>query len=241
VSSYIFVLGAFPPRKTRNRSKQKAVPRSLRVLAVVAGEDFYRALQRRLPTTGVETSRTTSVKSALLITRLVRYDLILAQCPRPDLDKAEFKAQIRESASASRDTPLLFLRQGPACETHGCDHVGTCYFLDTSERQLKRALIDLLGSANRLRDRLIVKATTTVNGGPVTRILQTRDLSSRGAFLVSNQKVELGAQIELSFELPGKVQPVRATAQVIRAGARSSLSRVCRRWPAAVGNLPQRS
>ncbi len=196
--------------------------RSLRVLAVLADEDLYRKVERGFPATEVETNRTYSAVSALPMTRLVRYDLILIQCPPPELGRSELLKELCEASSASRETPVLFLRRSPVCETPGCDQARSCYYIDSGSRELERVLAEILGSAKRLREKIMIMTKAETDDGKISWLLQTRDVSTHGAFLVTNHKLPLGTKLELSLRLPEVSQPLRATAQVVRYASQNA-------------------
>ncbi|MFQ5525913.1 MAG: PilZ domain-containing protein [Thermoanaerobaculia bacterium] len=190
--------------------------RSLRVLAVVDGKELFRKIERRFPAAEIETSRTPSAASAVPMTRLVRYDLILIQCPPPGSSRTEFLKELRRSGSASRGTPHLFLRTRPVCETPGCGQAGDCHNIDSSSRELDCVLAEILGSAERLREKIMIMATAEIDNGMASWLLQTRDVSTHGAFLVTNHRLPLGTILELSLRLPGESQSLRTAARVVR-------------------------
>ncbi len=191
--------------------------RSVRVLAVVPEEEVYGEIARSLPDEGYELSRTPSSSSAVLMARLVRFELLLVPCPPPELARQDFLAALRQPGSASSQSPVLFFRTASTCETPGCAGPGSCYLVDPVSSELAEALAATLGPAARRSDRILVEATFEASSGArSSRLLQTRDVSTSGLFVVTRRRLPIGTRLELSLRVPTEPHPIRASAEVVR-------------------------
>ena len=84
-----------------------------------------------------------------------------------------------------------------------------------SPDELRKALRDLLGRAQRDHPRFIVRMTVQVGSGSVLRACQSEDISQSGMLIRTSEEFPIGADLKLEFALTDD-EPIRCAARVVR-------------------------
>jgi hypothetical protein len=150
----------------------------------------------------------------------VRYSLIVAGLPLPDIGLQEFLTNLRALDSGSGESPVVIL--APEADVPALSRALSSKLLrvipDTSLGiEIQRAISEVLGVAARTTSRLLVEVEVGIGGGSAQRrLVQTHNLSETGMLVRATEAPPVGSRVQLSFHLPHDSQTIRCGAEVVR-------------------------
>ena len=190
------------------------------VLVVEVKEQNYDLFAPPLLRAIFEVDRVTEAHSALSLLRLIPFSAVICHFPLRTIDTGSFISELRNSASASKDTQLALvcepgsLKDGNLFLEHGADLVLS---LDEPEGEREALLCTLLGIQPRRSLRVLVKLSVNLDGGSTDRfVAQSHDISATGFFLVTRKLLPPGSLVRFQFTLHGDPKAFEGTAEVAR-------------------------
>lgn len=189
------------------------------ILSAISDGKLLRNLRPLLKSSSFEIHPAQDARAALVLTRNLKYDLILVGHPLPDLAIAEFLTAVHDSESSCADTPVLILAEADRLSEVQRFAVGgrvRAAAASRTDRELARSVASLLGIAERVASRLMVQVSANLGEGKVSRLCQTRNISETGMLLRTSRLLPVGARLGLELVLPGDPRPIHAEAEVVR-------------------------
>ena len=190
--------------------------KQLQILAVIASDEVFHQIQPLMSRADLEVKRVRSGQHALALARDVAYDLIFTQHPLADLDIKELLSGVR--SGDSRTSPVLILTRDTQLDrlAEFLDGVGVqACCIDVAPEQLERALIELVGLAVRVEDRVLVEMRVDLEG-PRVQQCQAVNISESGLLIRCPQPPPVGLELRVRLHLPDRFEPVTAVAEVVR-------------------------
>jgi DNA-binding NarL/FixJ family response regulator len=190
-----------------------------RILAVVTDLALFRKLEELLRRASFEVNRVPSGAGALVLVGNVKYNLVLAGLPLPDLGLQEFLSSLRALDSEGVGSPLVVLAPEPDVPALSKALEGDLLKVvseTAEEREIQRAISEVLGVAARTSTRLMVDMEVAISGASQRRLVQTQNLSETGMLLRASESPEVGTHVQLSFRLPDDSHPLSIEAEVVR-------------------------
>ncbi len=141
-----------------------------------------------------------------------RYDLIMTDMNMPVMDGLEFTRTIRTLPNC-KFVPIVMLSSEEDSEKIAkARALGISTFISKppKESQLRAIMNIILNKRNT--PRVPVKIEVTCDAGEVSG--ETFNISTGGLFLQTEQPLDPGRQVEVSFSLPGNQQPITCRARV---------------------------
>jgi DNA-binding NarL/FixJ family response regulator len=190
-----------------------------RILAVVTDLMLFRKLEDLFRRASFEVNRVPSGAGALVLIGNVRYNLVVAGVPLPDLGLQDFLASLRAIDSKGGESPIVIL--APRQDVPALSKVLEGKLLrvvpeDAGEAELQRAVSDVLGVAARTATRLMVEMEVEIEGVRQRRVVQTQNLSDSGMLLRASESPPVGASVQLLFRLPEDNHAVLIEGEVVR-------------------------
>lgn len=198
-----------------------------RILAVVTDLVLFRKLEDLFRRASFEVNRVPSGAGALVLIGNVKYNLVVAGMPLPDLGLKEFLSSLRALDSESGGSPLVILApEGdvPALSKALHDDLLRVVSETASEADLQRAVSEVLGVAARTSSRLLVEMAVGIEGSAQRRLVQTQNLSETGMLLRASTAPAVGTPVQLSFRLPDDSHPIVLEAEIVREAVTSKES-----------------
>lgn len=190
-----------------------------RILAVVTDLALFRKLEDLFRRASFEVNRVPSGAGALVLIGNVKYSLIVAGMPLPDLGLKEFLSSLRAIDSESGGSPIVILAPEadvPALSKALHSDLLRVVSETAAEGDLQRAVSEVLGVAARTSTRLLVEMEVGLEGSPQRRLVQTQNLSETGMLLRASAAPPVGTPVQLSFRLPDDDHPMVLEAEIVR-------------------------
>lgn len=191
------------------------------ILAIVPQQQLYDKLEPVLRRDTIEVSRAANATSSLVLATNVRYDLIVAEYPLPDLSIVDFLGILQAPTLPCEQTPILLLAEDEhvAKVTDHLKDLETISVISQGsaawqlQQKLSAGLSDV---AVRKRSRLMVQIQTEMDIGTLMRVCQTSNLSESGMLLHTSRVLPIDSVATISFNLPGDPQTIEGTVRVVR-------------------------
>jgi len=190
-----------------------------RILAVVTDLMLFRKLEALFRRASFEVNRVPSGAGALVLIGNVRYHLVVAGLPLPDLGLQEFLASLRAIDSKGDESPIVILaprRDVPALSKVLDGKLLRVVPEDAGEKELQRAVSEVLGVAARTATRLMVQMEVEIEGVRQRRVVQTHNLSDSGMLLRASEPPPVGSTVQLLFRLPDDSHAILLEGEVVR-------------------------
>ena len=192
-----------------------------KVLVIVPQQEIYDKLEPVLLRDTIEVSRAANATSSLILATNVRYDLIVAEYPLPDLSIVDFLGILQAPTLPCEETPVLLITEDEhvAGVTKQVEARETIKVLAQSSaaEQLQRELTKGLSNvAVRKDSRLLVEIETEIGAGNLRRVCQTSNLSETGMLLHTSRLFPVDTEAAVSFHLPGDPRTIEGTVRVVR-------------------------
>jgi len=190
-----------------------------KILVVVEDLARFRQLEDLLRRTTLEVDRAPSGAGGLVLAGNVRYDLVLAAAPLPDLGLEAFLRTLGRLEPNHPGPAVLALVAPAHVETlAGAVDGQLMRFLrdDASGQEIRNAVSEVLGVAARVGSRLLVDMQVEIGGDRRRRMVQSVNVSLSGMLLKASDPPAVGTTVHLEFGLPGGDRTVRCSAEVVR-------------------------
>jgi CheY-like chemotaxis protein len=170
---------------------------------------------------GCEIYCATSGAEALRLSREERPHIVLLDYEMPDIMGDEVCRQIREGES-TRHIPVLIVTSHSSPEIREkCLAAGCTDFLSkpVSGRDLLDKVVTILQIPYRVHVRTRVQMDVEIEGGDQISVSgYSEDLSEGGLLVETLEPVDEGAEVKVSFTLPGQNSRFESQAMVVRVG-----------------------
>jgi CheY-like chemotaxis protein len=205
----------------------EAAPKILLVDDVRLFLELERTFLRRL---ACDTLTASSGEEALDIARSDLPDLIVLDDQMPGIGGLEVCRRIKANPALRQTIILMVSSPGlePACLDAGADGFAAKPIVQKEFIEKIRALLPFLKT--RSNDRAFIRIDVEARVGSRHFLAPSRDLSSTGMFIKTDNQAQVGDRVELRFRLPGEVdepEPIVAIAEVrnrVLAGGETRLS-----------------
>ena len=158
-----------------------------------------------------------SGRRAVELARRIPVDLLVVRYPLEGMSFAELVRRLRESSTASRGAQVIGLAPGRSIgglSRHAGPRVAVLRS-DGDPEELVERIVGFLRRSPRFDGSYLVKVDMDVDGRPILRLLQTKNISESGMFLRTAERLPVG--VEFEFELTLEQQtPISGCAEVVR-------------------------
>lgn len=189
------------------------------ILSHVTDRKLSRNLSRLFSRPAFEIHPVPEARTALVLARNLRYDLVLVGYPLSELALAEFLSSVHGRGSSCADTPILVLaeeRRLAELAAHiKVDRVEAAA-AERPARELNQLVSRLVGIAERAPSRLMVRLEARLGRRRISKLCQTQNISESGLFLRTGDLIPVGTALQLELVLPDDPQPIRTAAEVVR-------------------------
>jgi PilZ domain len=189
------------------------------VLAIgVSREEFSRLvpfLARQL----FDVDRFPSAVGSLELISHVPFEMLLVRYPLPDMAMEAFLRAVRQPESPCLRSSLLVLTTA-ALELEARRFIGQganrTINLEASETEIQESVSSVLDVAPRKAARFMARLEIRIGGAQDMIICQTENFSATGMLIRTDQRYDVGTRIEIEFQVPNDMRPVRGVAEVVR-------------------------
>ena len=191
------------------------------ILAIVPQQSLYDKLEPVLRRETFEVSRAANATSSLVLATNVRYDMIVAEYPLPDLSIVDFLGILQAPTLPCEQTPILLLAEDEhvasvADKLAGRETISVASQSSAAWQLQQKLSAGLSDVAVRKRSRLMVQIQTAVDMGTLMRVCQTSNLSETGMLLHTSRVFPLDTVATVSFNLPGDPRTIEGSVRVVR-------------------------
>ncbi|PLX99926.1 MAG: hypothetical protein C0624_12900 [Desulfuromonas sp.] len=210
-----------------------------KVLLVDDVELFLELEQSYFEGTGHETLKATSGALALELLDKEQPDIMLLDLYMPEMNGAEVCSQVRSNADWQHLPVIMVTSAGKEEEIRRCLEAGCDDYVTkpVNRKELLEKINRLLGEVKyRTEPRLPVSFTASLTVNGQQEKCQVLDLSSTGAFIQTENLIEVGTSLLLSMELPtcGALE-IAARVRRIEVGQPAGIGVYFVRPPACIG------
>ena len=177
------------------------------------------ALAARLRSHGYYSEAVASAKDALELACSLPFDIVVVVVAGTNVGLRDLARTLRLPESASRETMLLAVADGPAAGPardllgRGVNRVLAA---DAAEEDLVRGILELVESSPRVPLKAVIRFRARFGADERIAMCQTEDVSATGVFVRTQMALPQGAQMRFELAVPGQVEPIRGTAEVAR-------------------------
>lgn len=190
-----------------------------KILAIMTQDPVFEKMEPIFKRASMEVTRATSGTRSLILATNVRYDLIVAEYPLPDLSIVDFLEILQSPTLANAHSPVVLLTKADYAEDLGAqidsERVEVLP-VGASTEALQRHVAASLGVAQRKTDRLLVQLQLAVETGNLLRACQTSNVSESGMLIHTSRRAPVGSEVEVTFHLPGDPRPIDGVVKVVR-------------------------
>jgi len=190
-----------------------------KILAIIAQDSIFEKMEPIFERASMEVTRATNATRSLILATNVRYDLLVAEYPLPDLSIVDFLEILQSPTLANAHSPVVLLTEDGYAEDLGdqidCERVEVLP-LSASSEALQRHVAAALGVAERKTSRLLVQMQLEVETGSLLRACQTSNVSETGMLIHTSRMAPIGSEVEVTFHLPGDPRPIDGVVTVVR-------------------------
>jgi len=190
-----------------------------KILAIITQDPVFEKMDPIFKRASMEVTRATNGTRSLILATNVRYDLVVAEYPLPDLSIVDFLGILQSPTLANAHSPVVLLTKDEYAEDLGTqidsERVEVLP-ISASAEALQRHVASSLGVAQRKSDRLLVQLQLAVETGNLLRACQTSNVSESGMLIHTSRRAEVGSEVEVTFHLPGDPRPIDGVVKVVR-------------------------
>lgn len=166
-----------------------------------------------------DVDRFPSAVGALELTSQVPFEMLLVRYPLPDMQIETFLQEVRRPESPCLHSSLLVLTSAEL-EAQAQRFIGMganrTVNLEASEAEIQQSVSSVLHVAPRKAARFLARFEIKIGDAKDMMICQTENLSASGMLIRTNQRYQIGTQVEFEFQIPDDSRPVRGKAEVVR-------------------------
>lgn len=190
-----------------------------KILAIISQDSVFEKMEPIFTRASMEVTRATNGTRSLILATNVRYDLIVAEYPLPDLSIVDFLEILQSPTLANAHSPVVLLTKDEHAEDLGAqidsDRVEVLP-IGASAEALQQHVATSLGVAQRKTSRLLVQLQLAVETGNLLRACQTSNVSESGMLIHTSRRAPVGSEVEVTFHLPGDPRPIDGAVKVVR-------------------------
>ena len=190
-----------------------------KILAIITQDKVFEKMDPIFQRASMEVTRATNGTRSLILATNVRYDLVVAEYPLPDLSIIDFLGILQSPTLANAHSPVVLLTQDDHAKELGAqidsDRVEVLP-ISASAEALQRHVANSLGVAQRKTTRLLVQLQLAVETGNLLRACQTSNVSETGMLIHTSRRAPVGSEVEVTFHLPGDPRPIDGVVRVVR-------------------------
>jgi uncharacterized protein (TIGR02266 family) len=190
-----------------------------KILAIITQDPVFEKMEPIFKRASMEVTRATNGTRSLILATNVRYDLVVAEYPLPDLSIVDFLGILQSPTLANSHSPVVLLTKEDHAEDLGAqidsDRVEVVP-ISASAEALQRHVAASLGVAQRKSSRLLVQMQLAVETGNLLRACQTSNVSESGMLIHTSRRAPVGSEVEVTFHLPGDPRPIDGVVKVVR-------------------------
>ncbi len=190
-----------------------------KILAIITLDSVFEKMEPIFTRAAMEVTRATNGTRSLILATNVRYDLIVAEYPLPDLSIVDFLEILQSPTLANAHSPVVLLTKDEHAEDLGAqinsDRVEVLP-IGASAEALQQHVAASLGVAQRKTSRLLVQLQLAVESGNLLRACQTSNVSESGMLIHTSRRAPVGSEVEVTFHLPGDPRPIDGAVKVVR-------------------------
>ena len=190
-----------------------------KILAIITRDPLFEKMEPVFKRASMEVTRATNGTRSLILATNVRYDLLVAEYPLPDLSIVDFLEILQSPTLANADSPVVLLTKDDYVEDLAAqidsERVEVLP-VGASAEALQRYVAASLGVAQRKADRLLVQLQLAVETGNLLRACQTSNVSESGMLIHTSRRAPVGSEVEVTFHLPGDPRPIDGVVKVVR-------------------------
>ena len=154
-----------------------------------------------------------------------QYDVVLLDINLPLMDGVKVLSSIKRAGGQQSETPVIMVTSEADAETdRRVLDLGAFKILHkpVAAHEIRDAVTEALNqpvaeppeqTENRRAPRLRIELTAMLSSAPSVELM-TYDISPYGAFLITDEPLEVGTSVMLSIEIPHLPEPVAVTATV---------------------------
>ena len=198
------------------------VNETLRVLAIISNPHLLAKIETLLRRRTLEVNHVSSGAGALVLAGNLRFELVIAEHPLPDLRLEELLAAMRALDSVSAHCNFLALSRGGAAALElpaGPDENIRSLAAEAEAGVIHDAISELLGVAARRSARLLVEVQVHLGDEPSRLLYQSQNLSQSGILLRGGRRLKAGSRVRFELALPTG-EPIAGRALVVRQTTR---------------------
>ncbi|MEJ2085993.1 MAG: PilZ domain-containing protein [Acidobacteriota bacterium] len=192
-----------------------------KILAIVPQQEIYDKLDPVLQRDSLDVSHAANATSSLILATNVRFDLIIAEYPLPDLSIIDFLGILRAPKLPCDKTPIFLIVEDEHLASvakliEDKDSISVLAQGSAAghlQQELARGLSDV---AIRKTSRLLVQIQTEMDAGNLMRVCQTSNLSESGMLLHTSRLLPVDTEAHVSFNLPGDPRTIEGQIRVVR-------------------------
>lgn len=192
---------------------------TIKILAIISQDTVFEKMVPIFKRASMEVTRATNATRSLILATNVRYDLVVAEYPLPDLSIVDFLEILQSPTLANAHSPVVLLTRDDQAEELGAQMAGErveVLPLSASAEALQRHVAVSLGVAERKTSRLLVQLQLAVETGNLLRACQTSNVSETGMLIHTSRRAPVGSEVEVTFHLPGDPRPIDGVVKVVR-------------------------
>ena len=190
-----------------------------KILAIITQDPIFEKLEPIFKRASMEVTRATNGTRSLILATNVRYDLLVAEYPLPDLSIVDFLEILQSPTLANAHSPVVLLTKDDYAEDLGAqidsERVEVLP-MSASAEALHQHVAASLGVAQRKMSRLLVQMQLAVETGNLLRACQTSNVSESGMLIHTSHRAPVGSELEVTFHLPGDPRPIDGVVKVVR-------------------------
>jgi len=199
-----------------------------RRVLVVSGDpvrepDLMRLVMPPLVQCGCLTERAASGYGATAVLEQIRFALVVVGYPLSEPPLKALIKSMRWKEAACHRTPLLVVSWPEGlweAEDYLSRGVNRVLRHDAADRDVKRALDELLAVEPRVRYTTLVKIEVPHGGRVEFKMAQVDNLSTSGMLIRGPEQVQSGMPLPFEMPLSGDPTPIRGMAEVVRSTTR---------------------
>lgn len=215
------------------------------VLAVgVTPEEFDRLVPFLLRQS-FDVDRFPSATGAVELISRVPFEVLLVRYPLPDMPVERFLEEVRRDESPCLRSSLLMLtdtdREDEARRFVGLGANRTIN-LEASADEIQESISSVLDVAPRKSARVLARFEVRIGDSKDMILCQTENISATGMLIRTDQRYEIGTQLEFEFTLPNDQRPMRGVAEIVRhtRSGRDSVGGIGMRFLSFAGDSQRR-
>ncbi|MEM8932251.1 MAG: PilZ domain-containing protein [Acidobacteriota bacterium] len=149
----------------------------------------------------------------------VPFEMLLVRFPLPDMEVERFLTVVRRDGSPCLRSSVLILtdtdRELEAQRFVGLGANRTIN-LEASAAEIQESISSVLDVAPRKAARFLARLEVRIGDSKDMFLCQTENISATGMLIRTEQRYEVGTQLEFEFTLPGDPRPMRGVSEIVR-------------------------